>query len=120
MWCRNLLTPIHLAAYHNHLEIVQFLVPLVKNPFSRNGHGWNASLIAGKRGHSEIVEYLWNLYRDKFLDSINPLDRNVLHKVNEENHQFKENDFSMLIYWIYYAFFMIMFVLIFSHFAYED
>ena len=120
MWCRNLVTPIHLAAYHNHLEILQFLVPLVKNPFSRNGHGWNASLIAGKRGHSEIVEYLWNLYRDKFLNSINPLDRNVLHKVNEENHQSKENDFNMLIYWIYYAFFMIMFVLIFSHFAYED
>ena len=49
-------TPIHLAAYFGHIEIVKILAPLIYTTNSSNA--FTTIEMAERSGHSEIVKFL--------------------------------------------------------------
>ena len=51
-------TPIHMAAYHGHTEIVKILAPLTDNPNAPNDSGRTPIYRAAYDGNTEIVKIL--------------------------------------------------------------
>ena len=48
-------TPIHLASFRGHADIVKFLVSKVKNPNSSLPNGKTAAKLAAERNHQDIL-----------------------------------------------------------------
>ena len=49
-------TPIFRAAFHGHLEVVKFLIPLADNPNAPNNHGITPSSVTRTEEIRRILE----------------------------------------------------------------
>ncbi|MCD7463130.1 hypothetical protein HAX54_050014 [Datura stramonium] len=53
-------TPLHIAAIHGHVEVIQFLVSVGSDPDMLDSQGWTPLHFAAHQGHVEAVDFLLN------------------------------------------------------------
>ncbi|CAH1417622.1 unnamed protein product [Lactuca virosa] len=53
-------TPLHVAACHGYIEVLEFLITLGSDPDLADHNGWTALHCCSMEGHSEAVEFLLN------------------------------------------------------------
>ncbi|KAK4357318.1 hypothetical protein RND71_022928 [Anisodus tanguticus] len=53
-------TPLHIAAIHGHVEVIQFLVSVGSDPDMKDSQGWTPLHFAAHQGHVEAVVFLVN------------------------------------------------------------
>ena len=77
-------TPILLASEKGYLDIVEFLVPISKNPFDSDIQGLNPLHKAASQGHDNIVRYL--LTKGLSPDSRNRDGKSSIYLAAQNNH----------------------------------
>ena len=82
------LTPLHFAAQRGHLNVVNFIVPLLRDKNPKAGRQWQSRTplhLAAMDGHLEVVQY----FVEKIAGDINPAQsdgQTVLHLAAQHGH----------------------------------